>query len=388
MSKFKKTNFKKGVAANVEKQEKSGAEYGYLNIPKGVDLYKPESGRGKLIDIIPYIVTNAKHPDRQEFDDFIIAEQGTLWYCLPFKIHRNIGVNKDTIVCPTSFGKPCPVCEYRAKQAQAKVDKDELKQWNASKRALYLVIPIEDKKHKEEIHLWDISYHLIQKLLNEELKENDAFNNFPDLEAGYTLKLRLEEQTIGKNSFNEVTRIDFEERDAYEDDVVESAPRLDDDVLILKSYNEINAMFFELGEVEAADAIEEETTTTAPPPRKRRTTKPEPTEEEEEDDIPGLKEKEEVEDTPPPRNRRGAAPAETEKEEEPEEKAPPVRKRRGAATEEKEPEKEVPKEKEATKTEAKGKCPYGHKFGVDTDDFPKDCSKCDAWDDCIEEKEG
>ena len=95
-----------------------------------------------------------------------------------------------------------------------------------------------------------------------------------------------------------------------------------------------------------------------------------------------------MEDTPPPRNRRGAAPAETEKEEEPEEKAPPVRKRRGAATEEKEPEKEVPKEKEATKTEAKGKCPYGHKFGVDTDDFPKDCSKCDAWDDCIEEKEG
>lgn len=34
----------------------------------------------------------------------------------------------------------------------------------------------------------------------------------------------------------------------------------------------------------------------------------------------------------------------------------------------------------------KSKCPYGHRYGKDTDSFP-DCNKCKKWDDCVDEKE-
>jgi hypothetical protein len=41
--------------------------------------------------------------------------------------------------------------------------------------------------------------------------------------------------------------------------------------------------------------------------------------------------------------------------------------------------------KRKKKTE-KNRCPFGHRFGVDTDAYDE-CDECDVWDDCIEVKE-
>ena len=118
----KSSSFRGKVGANARKQKSDGAAYGYLNLPKGVNIFKPEPGGKTSFDIMPYEVTSDRHPDRDE--DLDIAIKGSLWWKLPFKIHRNIGVRNETVVCPVSIGKRCPICDYRAQQIREGAEKE------------------------------------------------------------------------------------------------------------------------------------------------------------------------------------------------------------------------------------------------------------------------
>lgn len=372
---FKKTNFAKTVKANVANQERQDSNYGYLNLGKGIELYKTKVGN-KMIDIIPYIVTNPKHMDRQVIkeDDVDIAAPGTLWYRAAFRVHRNIGISNETVVCPSSFGKPCPICEYRKKKASEGIDKEELRPYNSSKRSLYAVIPIDDKDYKEKVHVLDISDHCFQNKLNEELQFKDKFANFPDLENGYTLSVRFVEQKMGKNAFNEATRIDFEKREAYDESLLEQVPSLDD-LLIVLSYEQLKALFYEedVEMVTEAPEVEE-----APIIPRRRTVVVEKEEEPEPEETPAPPQRrrapvvEQEEETPAaPVRKKPAAPPVEEPEQE-EEQTPPQRR------------KPVEKTPPTSASGGKNKCPHGYTFGVDTDSHPA-CAKCNAWDDCIDE---
>ncbi len=112
MSNFKKTNFRSAVKQDVEKRASEKEGYNYLNIPKSVHMYKYKEGKAEF-DILPYIVTSTNHPDHKGD----IAIKDSLWYKLPYKIHRNVGVNNDVVICPTTFGLPCPICEIRKEKA-------------------------------------------------------------------------------------------------------------------------------------------------------------------------------------------------------------------------------------------------------------------------------
>jgi hypothetical protein len=50
-------------------------------------------------------------------------------------------------------------------------------------------------------------------------------------------------------------------------------------------------------------------------------------------------------------------------------------------------ENKPPEEERVYKNYQQGICPYGHKFGIDTDEFD-DCADCEGWDDCIDTKTG
>ena len=208
-----------------------------------------------------------------------------------------------------------------------------------SMRVLYVVVPLNSKKHEPEPHIWDMSWWLFQDLLNDELEEDDDYEVFPDLEEGLTLKIRFDSKTIGKSqAFAEASRIDFEERDEqYTEEILEDVPSLDE-VFAVLSYKELSAKFFEM-EDEEVEEVEKN-----------------PEEEEEED---------------PPRRKR-----KTVKKEEPEE------------TEEPEPEpEEKPKHTRKAKPKAddENKCPHGHKFGPDCEE-KDECDECDSWNECIEAK--
>lgn len=242
MKKKKKSKFGAKVTADVERRKKEGSAYGYLNLPKGLNMFKEGEGRVKL-DIIPYVVTDKHHLDRNT--DSEIAVEGEPWYKKPILAHRGIGVENDSVICPRTIGKNCPICEHRDKQFKDGVNKDDVIP-KAQLRNLYLVIPIGHKDYDSELHLWDISDYLFQSKLDEELGEDPDQGVFPDPEVGTTLKIRFSEETFDKNKFYDTSRIDFIERDnQYSEDIVKDSPNLDE-IFTVFSYKKLEAMFLEL----------------------------------------------------------------------------------------------------------------------------------------------
>ena len=286
----KRGNFKSKVRRDTERQKSARSSYGYLQLPQNVSVFSPAPGSRTKLDFLPYIVSSEEHPDR--YEDELIAVPGELWYKRPFRIHRNIGAESTSVVCPRSIGKRCPICEYREKRMKEGADKDETDSLRASHRNLYVVVPLTSKDHEAKPHIMDISQHLFQNLLNEELEEDEDNAVFPDLEEGKTLKVRWDSKTIGKSQpFAEASRIDFMDRKkGYKDDILDSVPDLDK-LLTIMPYKELEAMFLELDEEDLAgeeDEVMEETPSRKKKSVTKRRPEPEPDEEEEEPDDEDL----------------------------------------------------------------------------------------------------
>jgi len=397
---YKKPNFKKAVASNQEKRKAENSSFSYLDLPKDVEIFK--EAKGKIyVDIIPYPVTNAKHLDRDVEKDVAVVDN--YWFKLPFRVHKKVGGGDgQTVVCPSTFGKKCPMCEYRKKRMSEGADKKELKDLNYTKRNLYAVIPIDNKEFEEKIHVWDTTDWFVQKLIDDELEEQEDKRGFPDLEEGQTLAFRFEEKTYNSHPYFQPNRLDFEDRDAYEEDILDDVPELDKCLKIL-SYNELKALLMEVDPEDLEDAenddldIEEEKV--KKPTRRRKTNTEEKVEEEK------------VEDPKPTRRKKPAPVIEDEPEPEPEsEEIPegfelceacdgtgmtakgrkcPVCKGAGIVEIEDDSESEEEKPGDSFKkghealAAKKGKCPNGHKFGKDHDAHPE-CDDCALWNDCLD----
>lgn len=393
----KTSRFGSNVTADVERRKREGSSYGYLKLPQNVNVFKESAGKLKL-DIIPYIVTDEHHMDgNPKYPDS--ANPGNPWYKKPILVHRGVGAGNESIVCPKTQGKKCPVCEQRAKQQSQGVEKDDLIP-KAQLRNLYVVIPIGHKEYEEKFHIWDISNGNFQKKLDEELSENPEVGIFPDPSDGKTLQVRFSEETFNKNKYYEATRIDFEDREeAYEEVIMEQAPNLDEVITIL-TYKEIEKMFLEIddeGEEEQDDspkvsfkkkkAAEEEEK--EQPARKRKTveedshpfrkkkTITQETEEEEEEEEEEAEEEEPSEPEAPVRRKRVEPEAEA-----------PVRRKKVAEPEEEEEEEETKKpqstglrKKTVPSSNGKDACPVGHEFGEDWDGYD-DCDDCKVFAAC------
>jgi len=381
-----KKRFKGSVSMNAAKQSR-GTQYGHLNLPKGLRVFREEAKTRVAIDIMPYVVSSENHPDRD--DEYGIAVPGELWYKLPYKLHRNIGASNESVVCPSSIKQKCPICEHRAQLLKDGADwnDDAVKALKPSARNLYIVIPKGNKNFDEKPHIWDISQFLFQDKLNEEIQENEEYETFPDLEEGFTLRIRFSEEQLGANKFAETSRIDFIEREEpYEESILDTIPSLDD-LLVIPAYKTIEALFFgglsqdEVDEVEdEEDEAEEET-----PPKKTKTTARKKVVKEEDDDDE-VDEDEEEDATPPQKaktiTRKKAAVVEDdeeeeeEDEEEEEETPKEVKKAKSPTTKKKE-------EKKTTTKSKSNQCPHGHKYGTDCEEYDE-CNTCDEWENCID----
>lgn len=404
----RKSKFRGKVAQDVNKQEARGSSYGHLMLPKNTNMFKPKKGKNYM-DIIPYIVTDEKHPDRDKELD--IALVGEPWYKRPYKVHKSIGPDNDSVVCLRSVGLKCPICDYRDKRVKEGAEKEEIKALRPTDRALYVVIPIDDKDHEEKPHIFDMATFLFQDKINEEIKEDDEFETFPDLEEGFTLAVRFSEETFNKNKYLKTARIDFEERDPYDEAILDEAPNLDK-VLKVMSYDELYALFMEIDPEDAADDDLDDDGAAERPTRRRKTV----TKDDDGDDAPKTRTRrrpkadddDDAEEEKKPRTRRAAIEedadddgAEEQQEKparasrrarpEPEAETKPSRRRREPDPE---PEEDVdePEEKPRSRRGAKAekaadgdeeRCPYGHKFGKDCEKFD-DCDACEIWDECSE----
>ncbi len=355
MKKEQKNSFRGKIVTSSDKQKEARGGRSYLNLPKGVDMFKfPENVRSFQLDFLPYIVTNPKHLDRNE--TIGVATPDTIWFRSAFKVHRNVGQDNASVICPATFGKKCPICEYRVKRIKEGADKEEYKLLYPQDRSLYIVLPIGHKDYDEVPYVWDMADFLFQETLIDELRENEENEDFFTLNNGKTADVRLKWKEIGKNNFPEVVSITFIDRESYPDSTMDEIPKLDDLFKVL-TYKEISAKFFE---------------------------------EEFEEEDGGLLH--EIDDDNPPTTRtrrslRGTqAQEEKQIEEEEEEEEKPNLPKRSLRQPQKEVEEQAPKHTRSTRVETieKTPCPNGHVFGKDFEKFD-DCDDCDKWSDCLDE---
>ena len=430
----KKSNFRGKVANDAQRQQKAATSYGHLLLPKDIKMFNPKPGSKVLLDFLPYEVTDPKHPDRNPEQD--VAMPGSLWYKRPYKLHRNVGADNDSAVCPTSIKKPCPICEHRSVRSKAGADKEELKAMNASQRNLYVVVPLGEKEYDEKPHIMDIAQFLFQDLLNEELQENEDNEVFPDPEEGKSVKIRFDSTTIaGSKAFATADRIDFVERESqYKESILTKVPNLDE-VLKIYSYEELSAKWFEMenepdgGKLRDVDDDNIETDrvkkTVNPDKEPARSTRQ--SAKKEKLDLPTWAELQRIDranlevfveegelnkilnlslfedsdagdvnlryaiaealDIEIPKRRTAHSAAEPEKEE----KHTPTHGSvsssiRNASKDGMDViDKKSRESSHKTEPEDKEKCPYGHVFGKDTERFD-DCDNCKLFDDCLDAK--
>lgn len=380
MATERRSSFRGKVSKDAKKSTRVAR--GYLHLPEGVKQYSIDEGLKKVqLDFLPYIVTDEKHPNHDDEDD--IALVGQQWWKRPFKVHRAVGASNESIVCPTSIGKPCPICEYQKElfNRDKGTDKADAIELYPKERNLYIVVPKGSKKFDEEPCVWDMSQKLFQDILKETLDEDDSHEIFPDLREGETLELELKWKKFGKTTFPEVRHITFLERDEqYSKAILQEVPNLDE-VLVILPYREIKDKFFADAE---GGSLSDDDDDDAPPVKKKK-----PVVDEDDDDVPVKKKKpapvEEDEDEPPVRKKKPALVDDDDDD-------PPVRKKKTVAADEDEDDLPFKKRRAPVdnddddapppKKTPKERCPHGHKFGVDTDEY-KHCPDCDLYDECL-----
>jgi len=350
------------VSKNVELQLKKNTIFGsYLKISSKDFPFFQEESRGRvLLDFIPYPVKDPHHPDRN--DEYNIAVPGSLWYRRPFKVHRSVGIDKISIICPTSIREKCPICNYRTKLLKEGVHwKDEsVTALRPSERNLYIVVPINHKKFEPVPHIWDISDFLFQSVLNNELQENEEAEGFPDLYNGKTVSIRFVEGEFNKNKYLKADRIDFLPREKeYDEKILEEIPNLDE-ILNVKSYEEIERIFLQVND-EDHDSSSSHSSKT----------------------------KEEDSDAYERPRRSLKSMDESDDEDEERETRSHVRTRVKPEMDDVEDEEEEVEEKPKAKASQKvksGECPAGYRWGIDGDRYDE-CGTCPVWDDCMQAKE-
>lgn len=330
-----KYSFGEGINRAIEHEETRKRGFGYLKLPEDIKEFKNNTDQNK-IDIIPYIITDENNPDVTICN----LEIGQPWYRRPFYVHKNVGPNEETVVCPTTFGKKCPICEYVAKRKKEGAEYEDIKDLYRKLRYLYVVIPIDDEDHEEEMHVWDISDFLFERKLVDEIKKGNVDVEFASPVEGQTLKVRWIEEQFGKNKFGKAGAVDGLDRDPYDEKIIEDAPNLDE-VLEVHSYKKLEMMFLDL---EEADVEEDEVEKEKPVRKSYRTNRKEQEEQQEE---------EQQEETSNKRTYRKSSSVQ----------------------------KNSPKNKSSKKDE----CPHGYEFGVDTEEY-EECEKCKVYDACLDAK--
>ena len=209
--------------------------------------YYDLKSKKNAIDILPYIVTSKNHPDG--------LPKGEEDYKLDVWVHSNVGPKNQKVVCPSeTYNKPCPICEDHQQMLDDGEDWKDKKLANIrpKRRCFYNII--DTKEPKKGIQILHISFAWFEKEVYDKAEYKDeAFIAFADLEEGYTITFRGTKDKFEGREFVRPKDFDFEERDAYDEDIYEDVYPLDA-LLKVHTYDEIEALYY--GNV--ADDQEEE----------------------------------------------------------------------------------------------------------------------------------
>lgn len=226
----------------------SGGGSKYIRMPEGVSPLQIKPGKYRL-DFMSYVVKKGKNEDGGN----PYFEKGELAFERTFFVHRDVGPNADWHLCAAkTLGQPCPICEFRAKQARdPNADEEVLKELAPKERQLWIVKDLSDPS---QLYLWEYSYHLFGKQLDAKIAagdEDDGYDFFADPVDGMTVRVNFEQSDRGK--WVEATDIEFRaRREKYDADIVEEMPDLDA-VLFATPYDKLKRLFLQTDDVEDED---------------------------------------------------------------------------------------------------------------------------------------
>lgn len=262
----KRTNKNRRPRPSVEKQKRAlskDSNNTWYSFGEDVQLLKLEKAGTHAINIVPYEVRSNNHPDD--------VPAGSLWYRFPFKVHFNVGPNKKSIVCPTTVGKPCPICEEvsRLNAEDFEGNKEITKNIRAKDWMAYPVL-----LDTGEFGVFIFSSYKFADVLEKELssRNQEKYYGFWDVENGYELQVRFDLEKFAGKDFLRASRIDFESReDMDEDDVLDNTVCLDE-AFVIMSYDEVNKLFTGAAE-DDADEDEDHDREKRRPVRERKSKK-------------------------------------------------------------------------------------------------------------------
>jgi hypothetical protein len=319
----------------------------YVKIPEGMSLLQLREEGPLRLDVIPFTLSK---PNKYN------CVPGDLWWEKTFYVHRNVGAEKQTIVCPKS-GDPnaqCPICEF----IQANRNEWEtIKPVMAQERQLFNVIKAGEP---DKVYIVNQAYKILGEKIDDKInnaEQDEHFEYFADpgkwtqedaedfgdsivvgTPKGMTMKLTIKPKSLGGNqTFMDVTALDFKPRKYTTQKLLGMAVDLDT-ILTILSYEKISAM---IGGVPTSEPWDEEAEEDESPKKSKSKAKPADDDDDEDDEpAPPKKSKpkgtpvedddEDDEPAPPKKSPVKAKPADDDEDDE-EDTPPPSKKSKSKA---------------------------------------------------------
>lgn len=344
-----------------------------------IPLWNATEGQ-HVIDILPYIV-GQNYPSRT-FPD---TTAGSPHYVLDIWVHRGIGVNEDSFVCPArNYDLPCPVCEHIAELRRlVDPDADEndpefgdtitlIKTISPKRRTVYNILCWDsDREVNKGVQVWEVAHYFMEKNLTaiaERPQRGGAsvggFINFSDPWDGKSVVFRRE----GKGRTTSFLGHAFEDRPEPVPDEFnalnegnENATYCLDELIVVPEYSTLYEAYYGKpyrGEQTVAERAEQAVPATS---RSRPATRPQT----------GQQAAPAPAGAPAARGRAQSA-ARGQTQAPAAAPQPASRPRQQAAAPPPEP---VDNDDLV--------CPAGGTFGQDVDQYEQ-CSNCEIWDDCAQ----
>ena len=352
------SNMRKKAKKKAEKDQNRGGNYN-LAIPEGTKTWTPKSKGPFRLDVLPYQVSVSNHPE---------VKKGEQWYQRTYYVHFGLGDDgKQSGICPKTIGKPCPVCEMYKELVSSddEDDREAAKKIKPKERELYNVIDLDDQD--SGVQIFEYSFHLFGKGLSEEINEaSEEEAGFAELENGKTLKIHFKKESIGGGTpFWQLRRVDFVDREDYEEDILDEVHDLDS-LLKVPSYKELQSLLSgtdegeEEGEEQSGEEEEKEEEEEKPAKKGKKSSKKK-SEDEDEDEKPAKK---------------GKKSSKKKKDDEGDDDEDEDKGKKKSSSKSGKAASKPGKKK-------KNKCPGGGTFGEDTDELDE-CNNCDIWTECQE----
>lgn len=205
---------------------------------EGVNKWRPGKAGDYFVDIIPYEVGP---------NDPGVAE-GRIGYALDIAVHRNVGPTNEQIVCPSQYGKPCPICEEIDRRFNDDEDyESRIKPLRTSRRCVYNVIVRDGAKEEEKgVQVMEMSHYIFEKAINDAAKNKRTGElvSVSDPDFGKTVSFTK----TGSGKSTRYSSVALEERVnadgpyTISDEELDAAYTLDNLIKIL-DYDEIAELF-------------------------------------------------------------------------------------------------------------------------------------------------